>query len=85
MRDELVDAVHAAWAAHTKALDEGDEVAIHRAYIQTLKAERALEQDAFEKCVQQGTRAAYMATIKHYDAIIEDEEARLQNLLEVLG
>ena len=81
--DPVVDRIHAAWDAHISALSMLDnDIGIRRAFIEVLRAERAMHEDCLKKCEQQPTRAGYIATIRDYDCRIEDEEKALAKILE---
>ena len=76
--DPLADAVRAAWEAHAATLSTRDIMAMERAFLVVLIAERALAVDCLASCTQPGARASYEAEIASYDAQIDDSQRRIR-------
>ena len=76
-RDIAVEVLHAAWDAHTAACALDDDIAIRRAHINVLKAERDVEQESLDRCTQDSSKPFYREIIACINFQIEDEEAGL--------
>lgn len=80
MADLLADAVRASWDAHAAAIATGDDLAIHRAYLATLRADLALAEDCLSTASTEGARRSYRSDIEGLTYDIEKAEKHINKL-----
>lgn len=78
--DPLAAAVRASWEVHAAAIQSGDDLAIARSYLATLRAELAIEEDCLLSAWNDLGRRSCRATIDALTADIEDAAKNLATL-----